>query len=57
MRNTGERSQNTPERWLIRRSISVYHIHVVQHAFLWVTGPRTSTFDYKKPEDFASPQL
>jgi uncharacterized damage-inducible protein DinB len=33
----------------------LYHIHVVQHAFLWITGPRTSTFDYKKPEDFDEP--
>src|SRR5438045_8903896 len=33
----------------------LYHIHVVQHAFLWITGPRTSPFDYKKPEDFAEP--
>lgn len=33
----------------------LYHIHVVQHAFLWVMGPRTSPFDYKKPEDFAEP--
>lgn len=30
----------------------LYHIHLVQHAFLWTTGPRTSQFDYKKPEDF-----
>jgi uncharacterized damage-inducible protein DinB len=29
------------------------HIHLVQHAFLWVTGPRTAPFDFKKMEDFA----
>ena len=28
------------------------HIHLVQHAFLWVTGPRTSEFAFKKLEDF-----
>ncbi len=28
------------------------HIHLVQHAFLWITGPRTSGFDLKKLEDF-----
>ena len=30
------------------------HIHQVQHAFLWVTGPRTSGFAFKKLEDFPS---
>lgn len=30
----------------------LYHIHLVQHGFLWITGPRTSPFDYKKIEDF-----
>jgi uncharacterized damage-inducible protein DinB len=30
------------------------HIHMVQQAFAWVTGPRTSQFAFKKPEDFAS---
>jgi uncharacterized damage-inducible protein DinB len=30
------------------------HIHLVQHAFLWVTGPRRSGFELKKLEDFAS---
>lgn len=30
------------------------HIHLVQHAFLWVSGPQTSQFQMKKPEDFAS---
>jgi uncharacterized damage-inducible protein DinB len=29
------------------------HIHIVQHAFLWVTGPRTAQFAFKKMEDFA----
>jgi len=28
------------------------HIHLVQHGFLWVTGPRTAQFAFKKPEDF-----
>jgi uncharacterized damage-inducible protein DinB len=31
------------------------HIHLVQRAFLWVTGPRTSEFLFKKLEDF--PQM
>jgi uncharacterized damage-inducible protein DinB len=30
----------------------LFHIHIVQHAFLYMTGPRTSQFDWKKPEDF-----
>jgi len=30
------------------------HIHLVQHAFLWVTGSRDQEFSVKKPEDFAS---
>lgn len=29
------------------------HIHIVQHGFLWATGPRTSHFAFKKIEDFA----
>lgn len=29
------------------------HIHQVQYAFLWITGPRTSGFEFKKLEDFA----
>jgi uncharacterized damage-inducible protein DinB len=28
------------------------HIHQVQHAFLWITGPRTHGFDFKKLSDF-----
>ncbi|MGC2329600.1 MAG: DinB family protein, partial [Candidatus Sulfotelmatobacter sp.] len=28
------------------------HIHLVQHGFLWVVGPRTSPFAFKKLEDF-----
>lgn len=28
------------------------HIHLVQHAFLWINGPRTSQLTFKKPEDF-----
>jgi uncharacterized damage-inducible protein DinB len=30
------------------------HIHLVQHGFLWITGPRTTHFEIKKPEDFSS---
>ena len=30
------------------------HIHLVQHAFLWITGPRSSQFELKKLEHFAS---
>ena len=30
------------------------HIHLVQHAFLWVLGPRNPQFEVKKVEDFAS---
>jgi uncharacterized damage-inducible protein DinB len=30
------------------------HIHLVQHAFLWITGPRTVPFDSKKIQDFAT---
>ena len=29
------------------------HIHLVQHGFLWVVGPRTSPFAFNKLEDFA----
>jgi len=29
------------------------HIHLVQHAFLWVLGPRNPGFEVKKIEDFA----
>lgn len=32
----------------------LHHIHLVQHAFLWITGPRTAGFDSKKLEDFAT---
>jgi len=30
----------------------LYHIHLVQHGFLWITGPRTEEFAMKKMEDF-----
>ncbi len=30
------------------------HIHLVQHAFLWITGPPTEMFASRKPEDFAT---
>lgn len=29
------------------------HIHQVQYAFLWMAGPRTSHFGFKKLDDFA----
>lgn len=31
----------------------LHHIHVVQHAFLWITGSRAAQFEYKKVEEFA----
>lgn len=31
----------------------LYHIHLVQHAFLWITGPRASQFEYTKLEGFS----
>ena len=30
------------------------HIHVVQHAFLWIAGPRAEAFANRKLEDFPS---
>jgi len=30
------------------------HIHMVQHAFLWVTSPQKTEFSFKKMEDFPS---
>ena len=33
----------------------LHHIHFVQHAFLWITGPTTSQFEYKKQEEFSNP--
>jgi uncharacterized damage-inducible protein DinB len=33
----------------------LHHIHLVQHAFLWITGPRTSPFEPKKVEAFPDP--
>jgi uncharacterized damage-inducible protein DinB len=35
----------------------LFHIHLVQHAFLWITGPRLSQFDYKKLEEFREPAI
>jgi len=32
----------------------LFHIHLVQHGFLWVTGPRTAEFDFKKLENFGT---
>jgi len=33
----------------------LHHIHLVQHAFLWITGPRTLQFQPKKIEAFPDP--
>lgn len=33
----------------------LHHIHLVQHAFLWITGGRSSQFESKKVEDFPDP--
>ena len=33
----------------------LHHIHAVQHGFLWITGPRTSAFEYKKAEEYPDP--
>lgn len=30
----------------------LHHIHLVQHGFLWVTGPRASEFEFRKLDDF-----
>lgn len=30
------------------------HIHLVQHAFLWIVGPRTAPFASRKIEEFSS---
>jgi len=30
------------------------HVHQVQHAFLWMVGPRPSAFTFKKLEEYAS---
>jgi uncharacterized damage-inducible protein DinB len=32
----------------------LFHIHLVQHGFLWVTDPQRAEFAFKKPEDFPS---
>jgi uncharacterized damage-inducible protein DinB len=32
----------------------LHHIHLVQHAFLWITGPRSDPFANRKLEDFPS---
>jgi uncharacterized damage-inducible protein DinB len=32
----------------------LHHIHLVQHAFLWIAGPRKEAFANRKPEDFPS---
>src|SRR5450755_872124 len=52
--NTGGRSRLFPRRCTISRSANDFHIHLVQHAFLYVSGPRTSPFESKKLEDFAT---
>jgi uncharacterized damage-inducible protein DinB len=33
----------------------LHHIHLVQSAFLWIAGPRTTPFVITKPEDFSNP--
>lgn len=33
----------------------LYHIHLVQHGFLWITGPLNTQFEYKKVEEFPDP--
>jgi len=33
----------------------LHHIHLVQHGFLWITGPRTSPFEYKKAAEYPDP--
>jgi len=30
----------------------LHHIHLVQHGFLWITGPQTAAFEFRKVEDF-----
>jgi uncharacterized damage-inducible protein DinB len=32
----------------------LHHIHLVQHAFLWIAGPRAEPFANRKLEDFPS---
>ena len=32
----------------------LHHIHLVQHGFLWITGPRMAGFEFKKIEDFTA---
>jgi uncharacterized damage-inducible protein DinB len=32
----------------------LHHIHLVQHAFLWITGPRSEPFANRKLEEFQS---
>jgi hypothetical protein len=32
----------------------LHHIHLVQHAFLWITGPRSEPFASRKLEEFQS---
>jgi uncharacterized damage-inducible protein DinB len=33
----------------------LHHIHLVQHGFLWITGPQTAPFEYKKAEAYSNP--
>ena len=37
--------------------VRLHHIHLVQHGFLWITGPRTSPFEYKKAEEYPDPAV
>lgn len=32
----------------------LHHLHIVQRAFIWITGERVEPFEFSKPEDFAS---
>jgi uncharacterized damage-inducible protein DinB len=32
----------------------LHHLHLVQRAFVWITGDRTATFGFSKPEEFGS---
>ena len=34
----------------------LHHIHLVQHAFEWITGDRSQPFELTKPADFADPK-
>jgi len=55
MPSTGARLKHIPLRSRtgpIRERL--FHIHIVHHGLLWVTGPRTAAFEFKRLEDFPS---